>query len=99
MPDHELSSAEVHSLAYYKEQADKCLLSGNFKEACLHLTTAIKLTPSEYKNLEAIAALFASRSMAYVKLKQLYHANEDAERTIYLRPDWNKVFLQNPAFL
>lgn len=50
----------------------------------LHYSFAIKLSPND-------PILYSNRSFAFLKLKQLYYANEDAEKAIQLKPDWAKV--------
>lgn len=57
---------------------------GNYTEAILHYSFAIKLNPNE-------ATYYSNRSLAFLKLQQLYYANEDAEKAIQLKPDWAKV--------
>lgn len=69
----------------HKERGNKCIKSGQFNEAILCYTVAIKLNPTE-------ATYYSNRSYAFLNLKQLYYANEDAEKAIQLKPDWAKVF-------
>lgn len=57
-----------------------------YSEAVLHYSFAIKLSPND-------PILYSNRSFAFLKLKQLYYANEDAEKAIQLKPDWAKVSL------
>lgn len=77
----------MQNVTHYQEQATISVLQGNYREAVLHLTVAIKLTTSP----EEAAELYAQRSTAYRKLKQLYLSYRDAEKVIMLRPDWPKV--------
>lgn len=68
----------------HKERGNAAIKLGNFKEAILHYTTAIKLNPNE-------ATFYSNRSLAFLKLKQLYYANDDADKSIQFKPDWAKV--------
>lgn len=68
----------------HKERGNECIKTGNFSEAILHYSFAIKLNPNE-------ATFYSNRSLAFLKLKQLYYANEDADKAIQLKPDWAKV--------
>lgn len=68
----------------HKERGNECIKAGNFTEAILHYSNAIKLNPNE-------ATFYSNRSLAFFKLEQLYYANEDADRAIQLKPDWAKV--------
>lgn len=72
----------------HKERGNECIRKGNFSEAILHYSFAIKLNPNE-------ATFYSNRSLAFLKLKQLYYANEDAEKAIQLKPDWAKVRYSN----
>lgn len=67
-----------------KEEGNKCVKAGNFTEAILHYTHAIKLSPD--------AILFSNRSLAFLKLQQYYYANEDADRAIAMNPTWAKGY-------
>ncbi|XP_055595902.1 uncharacterized protein LOC129746327 [Uranotaenia lowii] len=68
-----------------KEEGNKCVKVGNFTEAILHYTHAIKLNPAE-------PILFSNRSLAFLKMQQYYYANEDADRAIALNPAWAKGY-------
>lgn len=68
----------------HKERGNECIKAENFSEAILHYSFAIKLNPNE-------ATFYSNRSLAFLKLNQLYYANEDADKTIQLKPDWAKV--------
>lgn len=69
----------------HKERGNGCIRAGKYNEAVLHYSFAIKLSPND-------PALYSNRSLAFLKLKQLYYANDDAEKAIQLKPDWAKVF-------
>ncbi|XP_059608277.1 small glutamine-rich tetratricopeptide repeat-containing protein-like [Phlebotomus argentipes] len=71
-----------------KEQGNQCVRAGNYKEAILHYSQAIKMTPNPD------ATLFSNRSLAFLKVKLYYYANEDADRAIQLRPDWAKGYFR-----
>lgn len=62
--------------------------AGNYKEAILHYSQAIKMSPNPD------ATLFSNRSLAFLKMKLFYYANEDADRAIHLRPDWAKGYFR-----
>lgn len=68
----------------FKDQGNQCVRNSNFTEAILHYSTAIKLTPND-------PILYSNRSLAFLKIQQLYYALEDAEKAISLKPDWAKV--------
>uniref|UniRef100_A0A1L8DTW6 Putative molecular co-chaperone sti1 n=1 Tax=Nyssomyia neivai TaxID=330878 RepID=A0A1L8DTW6_9DIPT len=70
-----------------KEQGNQCVRAGNFKEAILHYTEAIKMSPND-------ATLYSNRSLAFLKENLFYYANDDAEKTIQLRPDWAKGYFR-----
>uniref|UniRef100_A0A7G3ARI2 Putative molecular co-chaperone sti1 n=1 Tax=Lutzomyia longipalpis TaxID=7200 RepID=A0A7G3ARI2_LUTLO len=79
--------ARVPTVEDIKEQGNQCVRAGNFKEAILHYTEAIKMNPND-------ATLYSNRSLAFLKEKLYYYANEDAEKTIQLRPDWAKGYFR-----
>ena len=63
---------------------------GKFTEAVIHYSEAVKHEPSS-------AILHSNRSLAFLKLDQLYLAMEDAKQAIKLEPSWPKV-CPPPAF-
>lgn len=67
-----------------KEKGNQAVRQERFSEAVLHYSFAIKSSPND-------PILYSNRSFAFLKLKQLYYANEDAEKAIQLKPDWAKV--------
>jgi len=71
----------------YKERGNTCVRAENYTEAVLHYSFAIKLCLND-------PVLYSNRSLAFLKLKQLYYANEDAEKAIQLKPDWAKGFFR-----
>ena len=58
---------------------------GNFIEAMVHYTKAVKIDPKNH-------LLYSNRSMAFLKASQFYHAHQDAKECIKLQPQWAKVF-------
>uniref|UniRef100_A0AAG5D4M7 Uncharacterized protein n=1 Tax=Anopheles atroparvus TaxID=41427 RepID=A0AAG5D4M7_ANOAO len=70
-----------------KEEGNTCVKAGNFTEAILHYTHAIKLNPSD-------AILYSNRSLAFCKMQQYYYANEDADKAIALNPTWAKGYFR-----
>ncbi len=71
-----------------KEKGNQAVRCENYTEAVLHYSFAIKLSPND-------PILYSNRSFAFLKLKQLYYANEDAEKAIQLKPDWAKVYFES----
>jgi tetratricopeptide (TPR) repeat protein len=91
----ELKSEDVGNEEPNKEEtAEDLKLTGNnfvkngdFKEAILSYTKALKLSPNDFY-------LYSNRSLAFLKSKHYYHALTDAERTINLNPQWPKGFFR-----
>lgn len=63
-----------------------------FEEAVLHYTHAIKLSPKD-------AILYSNRSLAFLKINQLYYAHEDAEKAIELDENWAKGYFRKAEVL
>lgn len=70
-----------------KEEGNKCIKDGKFTEAVIHYSEAVKHEPSS-------AILHSNRSLAFLKLDQLYLAMEDAKQAIKLEPSWPKGFFR-----
>ncbi|XP_023242274.1 hsp70-Hsp90 organizing protein 3-like [Centruroides sculpturatus] len=70
-----------------KEKGNESLKKGNYAEAMIHYTHALKLDPSNYQ-------LYSNRSLAFLKLQQYYYALEDAKQTIIYKPDWAKGYFR-----
>lgn len=60
---------------------------GKHTEAVIHYTEAIKHDPNS-------AVLYSNRSLAFLKIEQLYFALEDAANCIKLEPSWPKGFFR-----
>lgn len=58
----------------------------------MNYTTAIKMTPKD-------PILYSNRSLAFLKINQLYYAHEDAEKAIELDPDWAKGYFRRGEVL
>lgn len=87
-PDKEGGKSNLNLTAdELKEEGNKCVKAGNFTEAILHYTHAIKLSPND-------AILFSNRSLAFLKMQQYYYANEDADSAIALNPTWAKGYFR-----
>ena len=71
-----------------KQLGNECVKLEKYKEAILHYTRGLKLSPND-PQLQTV--LYSNRSLSYLKLQQYYCANEDAEKVIFLKPDWIKV--------
>lgn len=67
-----------------KELGNAAVKEEKYEEAIIHYTHGIKLDPTNF-------TLHSNRSYAFLKLKQYYHALEDAKETITLNPSWAKV--------
>lgn len=70
-----------------KEEGNKCIKEGKYTEAVIHYTEAIKHDPNS-------AALYSNRSLAFLKIDQLFFALEDASKCIKLEPSWPKGFFR-----
>lgn len=75
-----------------KEQGNAAVRNKKYEEAVLNYTAAIKMTPKD-------PILHSNRSLAFLKLNQLYYANEDAEKTIELDPNWAKGYFRKAEVL
>lgn len=75
-----------------KELGNGAIKEGKYEEAVLRYSEAIKLEPSNF-------SLFSNRSYAFLKIKQFYHAMEDAKETIRLNSSWAKVSARNKSLL
>lgn len=67
-----------------KKLGNECMKQDKFIEALLHYTKAIKLESED-------ATLYSNRSLAFLKAQQFFHAREDADKVIELKPSWTKV--------
>ncbi|GAB6019492.1 hypothetical protein CHUAL_001069 [Chamberlinius hualienensis] len=76
----------------YAERGNKAVKDGQFFQAALNYTFAIKL---DLRNAE----LYSNRSFAFLKTGQLYYALEDADQTIKLRPQWAKGYFRKAEVL
>ncbi|XP_059144694.1 uncharacterized protein LOC131931871 [Physella acuta] len=70
-----------------KDEGNKCIKEGKYTEAVIHYTEAIKHEPHT-------AALYSNRSLAFLKIDQLYLAMEDAKKAVQLEPSWPKGFFR-----
>ncbi|XP_045101842.1 heat shock protein sti1 homolog isoform X2 [Portunus trituberculatus] len=70
-----------------REKGNECVRAGNFAEAILHYSHAIKQDGSSPQ-------LYSNRSFAFLKLQQYYHALEDANEAIRLDPTWAKGYFR-----
>lgn len=70
-----------------KDEGNRCVKAGNFTEAILHYSHAIKLSPAD-------PILYSNRSLAFLKQQQYFYANEDADRAIGLNPTWAKGYFR-----
>ncbi|RUS86451.1 hypothetical protein EGW08_005766 [Elysia chlorotica] len=70
-----------------KDEGNKCMKEGKFTEAVIHYSEATKHEPNS-------AIFYSNRSLAFLKLDQLYLAMEDAKQAIKLEPSWPKGFFR-----
>lgn len=75
-----------------KEQGNCNVRAQSFHEAVLNYTQAIKMSPND-------PILYSNRSLAFLKLNQLFYANEDAEKTIELDGNWAKGYFRKAEVL
>lgn len=75
-----------------KELGNACVRDKKFEEAVLHYTHAIKLSPKD-------PILYSNRSLAFLKINQLYYAHEDAEKAIELDETWAKGYFRKAEVL
>ena len=78
------SISDCLQAAEAKALGNDCMKQDKFLEALLHYTKAIKIENDD-------AALHSNRSLAFLKAQQYFHANEDADKVIELKPNWTKV--------
>ncbi|KAL5004967.1 hypothetical protein ScPMuIL_018423 [Solemya velum] len=71
----------------YKEQGNECVKGGNFAEAVVHYSHAIKLDSHNH-------LLYSNRSLAFLKMEQYYLAINDARETIRIQPSWPKGYFR-----
>ena len=74
----------IFQVTDFKEKGNECVRAGNYGEAILHYSQAIKIDPTSPQ-------LYSNRSLAFLKFYQYYHALQDANTTIQLDPTWAKV--------
>lgn len=79
-----MSSTKVLEL---KEKGNEALKKGNYAEAMIYYTHALKVDPDHYQ-------LYSNRSLAFLKLQQHYYALEDAKEAIKRKPDWAKGYFR-----
>lgn len=66
-------------------QGNECIKEGNFNEAVIHYSHALKQDPQNH-------FIYSNRSLAFLKLQQYYLAEQDAKLTIQLQPKWPKGY-------
>lgn len=74
----------IFQVTELREKGNECVRAGNYAEAVLHYSHAIKLDSTSPQ-------LYSNRSLAFLKLQQYYYALEDANEAIQLDPTWAKV--------
>ncbi|CAL4084088.1 unnamed protein product, partial [Meganyctiphanes norvegica] len=70
-----------------KERGNECVRAGNFAEAVIHYSYAIKIDSCSPQ-------LYSNRSYAFLKMQQFYHALQDAEDAIHLDSGWAKGYFR-----
>ncbi|KAJ9532757.1 hypothetical protein QJQ45_010876 [Haematococcus lacustris] len=76
--------------AALKNQGNEHFQNGDWLKAAALYTQALKLDPDN-------AVLYSNRSAALLKLKKVKKAQEDAERAVALRPEWDKGYIRRAA--
>ncbi|XP_064092384.1 uncharacterized protein LOC135205554 [Macrobrachium nipponense] len=76
-------STNAEKVTELRERGNECVRAGNYAEAILHYSHAIKLDSRSPQ-------LYSNRSFGFLKLQQYYHALEDAKEAIRLDPSWAK---------
>jgi len=79
--------ASQEEVAQLIQKGNACIHERKYEEAILHYTHAIKLDPNNH-------TVYSNRSMAFLKIKQYYHAYEDAMETIQRKPEWAKGYFR-----
>lgn len=80
-----ISEPAAETAETLKEKGNAAIRRQDYAEAVRMYSYAIKLSAVPD------AILHSNRSAAFLRLGQLYYANEDADRAIQLRPDWAKA--------
>lgn len=70
-----------------KEKADKAFKEGEFKDAVVYYTRALRHTPLNEK-------LLSNRSAAYVKIQKWQLALDDATKAQDIEPQWSKIYFR-----
>lgn len=78
---------QTMSVEDLKNKGNECVKNGNFIEAVIHYTQAIKMEPNNY-------VLYSNRSFAFLKLDQHYLSLQDANETVRLQPQWAKGYFR-----
>lgn len=77
---------------YYQEQGNGCVKNGDYMEAVVNYSFAIKHDLLSAEN-------YSNRSLAFLKLEQYYFALDDAESAIRLLPKWPKGYYRKAEVL
>ncbi|XP_045621312.2 small glutamine-rich tetratricopeptide repeat-containing protein beta [Procambarus clarkii] len=80
-------STNTEKVTELRERGNECVRAGNYAEAIIHYSHAIKIESSSPQ-------LYSNRSYAFLKLQQYYHALEDANEAIRLDPGWAKGYFR-----
>ncbi|KAK8745472.1 hypothetical protein OTU49_000205, partial [Cherax quadricarinatus] len=80
-------STNTEKVTELRERGNECVRAGNYAEAIIHYSHAIKSDSSSPQ-------LYSNRSYAFLKLQQYYHALEDANEAIRLDPGWAKGYFR-----
>ncbi|XP_045216361.2 hsp70-Hsp90 organising protein-like isoform X2 [Mercenaria mercenaria] len=70
-----------------RQQGNDCVKGGNYNEAVIHYSHALKQDPNNH-------FIYSNRSLTFLKLQQYYLAEQDAIQTIKLQPKWPKGYFR-----
>lgn len=79
--------SDTTTAAQAKENGDAAYKAGRFEEAIEHFTKAVH-SPEE--DFDLLAKVYSNRCAAYMKIKKLKEAKEDAESCTQTKPTWAK---------
>ncbi|XP_060594101.1 stress-induced-phosphoprotein 1-like [Ruditapes philippinarum] len=82
-----MSKARQQQAEELRQLGNECVKRGDYSEAVLHYSHAIKQDPNNH-------FIYSNRSLAFLKLQQYYLAEQDAVHAIKLQPKWPKGYFR-----